>query len=90
MKSHRRAKKLASPHADRDAIPFSMPKGEKKGDRPSDKVGQNKLGGSTLCALCGSTMKAGSVTSQEPVIYSICATCKKMPHRNPGSIESLC
>jgi len=67
-----------------------MPRVKKKGDRPSNGGGQNKLGGSTVCALCGSTIKAGSVTSQGPVIYSICATCKKLPRRNPGSIESLC
>jgi hypothetical protein len=46
--------------------------------------------GNTVCALCGRTMDAGSSASQEPVIYSICAACKRMPYRNPGSTASLC
>jgi hypothetical protein len=47
----------------------------------------NKGEGRIVCALCGQTITQAD--DGQPVIYSICATCKKLPHRNPGSAPSL-
>jgi hypothetical protein len=47
----------------------------------------NKGEGRIVCALCGQTITQAD--DGQPVIYSICATCKKLPHRNPGSAASL-
>src|SRR5256885_3158524 len=79
-----RTEKSRDPHRFPYAIHSSMPRGRTSGARPPNGGGGAKAGGSTVCALCGSTIKAGSFASHEPVIYSICSTCKKMPHRNPG------
>jgi hypothetical protein len=68
----------------------SMPRQHKRIGRPANGSAAKKGGGSTVCALCGRVMKAGSATSEEPVIYSICPSCKGMPHSNPGSTASFC
>jgi hypothetical protein len=67
---------------------LSMPREQKGKDRPANGSA-GKSGGGTICALCGRVMKPGSAASQEPAIYSICAACKRMPYRNPGSTASL-
>jgi hypothetical protein len=66
-----------------------MPHQRKRGDRPANGSAAKNAGG-TVCALCGRVIKAGSAAGDEPVIYSVCAACKRMPHRNPGSTASLC
>jgi hypothetical protein len=54
-----------------------------------ENAGLAKKGdGSTICALCGQSIRSGN--AGEPVIYSICISCKRLPHRNPGSTASLC
>jgi len=68
----------------------SMPRQRERGDRPAKRKAAKKEGGGTVCALCGRVIKAGRAASDEPVIYSVCTTCKRMPHRNPGSTASLC
>ena len=67
-----------------------MPHQRKRGDRPANGSAAKNEDGGTVCALCGRTISAGSSSSHEPVIYSICPACKRMPHRNPGSAASLC
>ena len=84
------AEKSTEPLPFRHAIPYSMPRERKREDRPTNAGAAKYEGGSTVCALCASVIKPGSATSHEPVIYSICSTCKRMPRHNPGSIESLC
>jgi hypothetical protein len=68
----------------------SMPRQRKRGSRPASGSDAKNEDGGTVCALCGRVIKPGSAASDEPVIYSICATCKRMPYRNPGSTASLC
>jgi hypothetical protein len=61
---------------------LAMPRQRKsKGPSGSGKAGQQG-NGKIVCALCGRTITDGS---EQPVIYSICAACKKLPHRNPRS-----
>ena len=67
-----------------------MPRQRKREDRPANGSAAKNEGGGTVCALCGRVIKAGSAAGNEPVIYSVCAACKRMPHRNPGSPASLC
>jgi hypothetical protein len=67
-----------------------MPRQRKRGDQPANGSAAKKEDGGTVCALCGRVMQPGSAASEEPVIYSICATCKRVPYRNPGSTASLC
>ena len=67
-----------------------MARQRKSGDRTANGSAAKKENGSTVCALCGRIMSSGSPASQEPVIYSVCPSCKRMPHRNPGSTASLC
>jgi hypothetical protein len=68
--------------------PLSMPR-RRKGKERIENTGLAKNGsGGTVCALCGRSMRSGNAS--EPVIYSICASCKRLPHRNPGSNASLC
>ncbi|PYK84033.1 MAG: hypothetical protein DME41_04240 [Verrucomicrobia bacterium] len=67
-----------------------MARQRKSGDRPAIGSAAKKGNGSTVCALCGRIMSSGSPTSQDPVIYSVCPSCKQMPHRNPGSTTSIC
>jgi len=67
-----------------------MPRQRKREDRPANGSAAKNEGGGTVCALCGRVIKAGNAAGDEPVIYSVCAACKRMPHRNPGSIASLC
>jgi len=68
--------------------PFSMPRQQRRADRPANGSATKNEGGGTVCALCGRVIKAGSDASDEPVIYSVCAYCKRLPHRNPGSTTS--
>jgi len=68
----------------------SMPRQQKGRKQPANGGAAEKEDGGTVCALCGRTINAGSSASQEPVIYSICPACKRMPYRNPGSTASLC
>ena len=68
----------------------SMPHRRKRRARPAKGSATRKEDGSTICALCGRTIKAGTDSNEEPVIYSICASCKRMPHRNAGSSTLLC
>ncbi len=82
--------KSTNPLLQRDSIPVSMARQRKSGDRPAKKSAAKKENGSTVCALCGRIMSSGSPTSQEPAIYSVCPSCKRMPYRNPGSAASLC
>ena len=65
--------------------PDSMARQQKGRHRPVKGAG-----GGTVCALCGRVIKAGNATGDEPVIYSVCAACKRMPRLNPGSTASFC
>ena len=58
-------------------------RGQSKGHRNSRKPGNGK----TVCAVCGQVIKEAK--DDQPTIYSICAGCKKLPHRHPGSTASL-
>ena len=70
--------------------PDSMARQQKGRHRPANGSAVKSAGGGTVCALCGRVIKAGKAAGDEPVIYSVCAACKRMPHRNPGSIASFC
>jgi hypothetical protein len=70
--------------------PDSMARQQNRGDRPAKRSAAKNEGGGTVCALCGRVIKAGNATGDEPVIYSVCAACKRMPRPNPGSTASLC
>jgi hypothetical protein len=59
------------------------PKGRSDGGNTAKK-GDGRI----VCALCGRTIKDNG-NPEQPVIYSICATCKKLPYRNPSSTASL-
>ncbi|HWY41353.1 MAG TPA: hypothetical protein VNX27_11220 [Chthoniobacterales bacterium] len=66
-----------------------MPRSRNRKPRRSkerSESGKKKADGRIVCALCGRTIKD---TGEQPVIYSICATCKKLPHRNPRQTMSL-
>ncbi len=65
-----------------------VPRQRKPKGRSSDGNAGHKGDGKIVCALCGRTIKEDG-SAEQPVIYSICATCKKLPHRNPGSTASL-
>jgi hypothetical protein len=65
-----------------------MPNRRKATGRRANAAGAKKDSGGTICALCGRTIHEEN--GDGPVIYSICAACKKLPHRNPGSPASLC
>jgi hypothetical protein len=67
-----------------------MPRQPKGRKRPANGGAAKKEDAGTVCALCGRVMETGSAAIEEPVIYSICAACKRMPYRNPGSTASLC
>jgi hypothetical protein len=66
---------------------LTMPHQRQPKGRPNAGSTGKKGDGKLVCALCGRTIKEAS--GEQPVIYSICATCKKLPHRNPGSAASL-
>jgi hypothetical protein len=70
--------------------PVSMPRQQKRTARPANGSAAKTGDGSTICALCGRTIKAGSGSGEQSVIYSICVSCKRLPHRNLGSTASLC
>jgi hypothetical protein len=67
---------------------FSMPRQNKPKGRFSNENAGQKGDGRIVCALCGRSIKEDG-NAEQSVIYSICATCKKLPHRNPGSTASL-
>jgi len=69
-------------------FPTRMPGPRKENAQPGNGNAAKNGDGDTLCALCGSVINAGT-NPQGPAIYSICVTCKKLPHRNPGSTASL-
>jgi hypothetical protein len=68
----------------RFGLDMSRPRDNKRRRPVAGAKGGN---GRTVCALCGSTITETS--PDQPVIYSICVTCKKLPHRNPGSTASF-
>src|ERR1044072_4646411 len=73
----------------RATIPYSMPRDPKRDDRPTSGQSSKKGDGRTVCAVCGQVMNTTSSATGEPPIYSICTSCKGLPHRNPGSTASL-
>jgi hypothetical protein len=59
-----------------------MPRDRKAKGQASDSVAETKTDGRTVCALCAHTISQGD--ENQPVIYSICLSCKRSPHSDAG------
>jgi len=81
---------LKKPFLRRHPIPLSMPRQRKRKTRAPNGGGAaaREENSNTVCALCGRVIQAGR-GSPAPVIFSICTSCKRLPHRNPGSTASV-